>query len=417
MELLFELRDHEDALHDEFKYKFNNQATLDELQEKIASKWKIRSDDQKLFIKDGQKLCAFGEDILQSLGVDHRCLVIAKHSLLSTWSAILDRESAFQQTHDQGLKKSIHEDAKRLIEDLAQARFFSTYPSLGTRRFAIEKKFLTFFDRKVEQIKNSCRIHFKKLYGEHAKITFESREDGSRAGCVCILDDGSTISRFYVKTHHGAGDRSSNSRYDIDLKELFVYTFLYKLKMGAEIHFINSEIFSRCIIYIASSEITGFNTLEFLEMNHPQALKEYTKFVNQVLLVYSVLMLGDHHTANIGFDCGFNPFIVDFFIIGKPMTSVKDLHEGVRMAKILNTMLGTFDERLKISIDYLKDSQFSVVFESAINSFLQNQKPVFDSVRFVFDKPQKTDDLEEYFANVRKNISLFVDFQPMKNKV
>ncbi|CAD6194366.1 unnamed protein product [Caenorhabditis auriculariae] len=214
-----------------------------------------------------------------------------------------------------------------------RSNFFLVYPSLGTRRFAIERRFLTYFDRKLTQIKNSCRIYFTKVYGEKIKVTFGSREDGSRAGCLCTLDDGSTISRFYVKAHHGAGDKSSHTRYDTDLKELFIYTFLEELKMGAQIHFINNEIFSKWIIYIASKEIPTFKTLEFLELTQPETLQEYSKSVAEMLFVYTVLMLGDHHTANMGFDNARNPFIIDFFVIGRRITSVRDLHDGVRMAK------------------------------------------------------------------------------------
>lgn len=103
--------------------------------------------------------------------------------------------------------------------------------------------------------------------------------------------------------------------------------------MGAEVHFIENESFSKWIIYIGSREIPGFKTLEFVELTEPQNVNEYSKFVVQMLFVFSILMLGDHHTANLGVGSAGNPFIVDFFIIGKPLASVKDLYESVRMAK------------------------------------------------------------------------------------
>ncbi|CAD5209980.1 unnamed protein product [Bursaphelenchus xylophilus] len=77
------------------------------------------------------------------------------------------------------------------------------------------------------------------------------------------------------------------------------------------------------------------------------------------------------------------------------------------MANKFNQTLGTFDERLKISVDYLKDSNFSTIFESSVESFFQTQTPVFDKSLLVFDKLQKTNDLKEYVSNVRKNIKLF----------
>ena len=73
--------------------------------------------------------------------------------MLPSWLALLECEAAFQQTYEEELKKSIHHDAKGLIDNLVHAQFFMTYPTLITRRFEIEKKFLTYFDRKVEAIK------------------------------------------------------------------------------------------------------------------------------------------------------------------------------------------------------------------------------------------------------------------------
>ncbi|CAJ0579164.1 unnamed protein product, partial [Mesorhabditis spiculigera] len=336
--------------------------------------------------------------------------LVVKHALLFKWSALLQWETAFQQTYDKDLKKTIHDDSKKLIKTLTDAQFFLIYPDFFTRRCAIERQFLKHFDRKGETIKSSCRVYFKKIYGEECTVTFEPREGGSRAGCLCIVGDGSTARRFYVKTHHGAGDKSSPTRCDTDLKELFIYKFLEELQMGAEIHFIIDEADSRWMIYIGSREISGFQTLERLEREQPpEALEQYSKGVVQMLFVYSVLMLGDHHKANMGFDGADRPFIVDFFIIGKQMTGVKDLHDNVRMMteSKFNSNL-TFDERLKISKEYLQESDFSAVFESFTDAFLQNQKPMLDNTRLVFDKPQKTDDLMEYIDNVRSNICLFV---------
>ncbi|CAD6190588.1 unnamed protein product [Caenorhabditis auriculariae] len=228
-----------------------------------------------------------------------------RHSQLSTWAALLDREAAFSQSHEQELKKSIHLDAKTLIENLVQSH------------------------------QRCCRAFFSKVYGEKSKVTFDSREDGSRAGCICIVDDGSTICRFFIKTHHGAGDKSSHSQYDIDIKELFVYTFLEALKMGAEIQFISNELFSRWIIFLASREVPNFSTLEVLELTEPESVQRYSKSVVEMLCAYSILMLADHHTANMGFDSELNPYILDFFITGRRLTAVRDIHDGVRMSKII----------------------------------------------------------------------------------
>ncbi|KAF1749317.1 hypothetical protein GCK72_025784 [Caenorhabditis remanei] len=343
MELFFVLHDNFAVEHDDFQTKFDYQSILDQKKQKINEQWKIINENQKIYFENGERLVGRGASSLQSLGLEDGTQLIVRHGLESTWSAVLDRESSVLQEHKDHLKKEIYEDAKRMIDNLVKAHFFTTFPKLGDRRFVIEKKFLNSFDRKSEQIGKSCQIHFKKVYGEQVNITFGSREDGTRAGCVCILDDGSTISKYYVMTQHGAGDRSTNTRHNIDLKELFVYKFLQELNMGAVIDFVHGEIYSRRIVYIASKEIAGFKTLDYIQLAQPGTVEEYIECVNQMLFVYSVLMLEDHHTANMGCDNGHNPFIVDFLIIGRPMSSVNDIHEGVRMDISFNALLGTFD--------------------------------------------------------------------------
>ncbi|EFO99406.1 hypothetical protein CRE_22328 [Caenorhabditis remanei] len=326
----FVLHDNFAVEHDDFQTKFDYQSILDQIKQKINEQWKITNENQKIYFENGERLVGRGASSLQSLGLEDGTKLIVRHGLESTWSAVLDRESSFLQEHEDHLKKEIYEDAKRLIDNLVKAHFFTTFPKLGDRRFVIEKKFLNSFDRKSEQIGPPC-------------ITFGSREDGTGAGCVCILDYESTISKYYVKTLHGAGDRSTNTRYNIDLKELFVYKFLQELIMGAVIDFVHGEIYSRRIVYIASKEIAGFKTLDYIRLAQPGTVEEYIECVNQMLFVYSVLMLEDHHTANMGCDNGHNPFIVDFLIIGRPMSSVNDIHEGVRMDISFNALLGTFD--------------------------------------------------------------------------
>ncbi|CAI4220970.1 unnamed protein product, partial [Auanema sp. JU1783] len=410
MQLFISLTDNEEVVHDEFPLVLDEQSLLSELEEQVASILYIKSENLDLFFADGRRIFDFDANSqLAQIGLHHLDKVIAKHSKLSIWTALLNCEEAFGRSHGDELRKSIHLDAKGLIDVLVRSLFFVAYPSLGTRRFAIEKKFYTYFNRGVQEIRSSCRSHFTKVYGEKCNVTFGSREDGSRAGCLCLVDDGATICRFFVKTHHGAGDRSSYTRLDIDIKELFIYTFLEALRMGAEIQFINNESFSKRIIYIASREIPSFQTLKFLELTEPEALQRYSKSVVEMLSVYSILMLADHHTANMGFNSALNPFILDFIITGKRLNDVRDIHDGVRMSKQINAILGTLDERIKISKEFLIRSNFSSVFERSIVFFLDHHKPKFDKTKLVFDRINKTDDLLQYFDDVRKNISLFVD--------
>ena len=193
------------------------------------------------------------------------------------------------------------------------------------------------------------------MYGEGTNITFRLREGGSRSGCVCTIESEGTITRFFVKTHHGAGDKRSSefifldigslysstyanfkitdTHQNLDLKELFVYKFLQDLKIGAEVQFVESKLFTKWIIYLASREVSGFRTLERVELLDPQSVPTHSKAVVQMLVVFSILVLNDHHAANLGLDGSGNPIIVDFAVHGRLMTNCTDIYHMVRMAK------------------------------------------------------------------------------------
>ena len=178
------------------------------------------------------------------------------------------------------------------------------------------------------------------------------------------------------------------------------------------------------MVYIGSQEIPNFKTLVFVELSEVQNIKEYSNFVVQMLFIYSILMLGDYHAANMGLDNCNNSFIVDFTIIGKPLSSVKDHYENVRISKKFKYVthvvviivfhcsetLDNFDERLKISLDYLKESTFLTILENSVESFLQYQKPIFDKSLLVFGNHQKANDFQEYVENVKRNVKLFNDY-------
>jgi hypothetical protein len=94
---------------------------------------------------------------------------------------------------------------------------------------------------------------------------------------------------------------------------------LDSLGVGAKITFLTNCCDSRRIIYIASEEIADFNTIEMIEQKHANNelakstdLQNYVDPVIQMLALYTIMELGDHHLDNIRVDADGSPFILDF---------------------------------------------------------------------------------------------------------
>jgi hypothetical protein len=108
-------------------------------------------------------------------------------------------------------------------------------------------------------------------------------------------------------------------RYNVDLKELFVYKLLEKLGVGAKITFLTNSCGSRWTIYIASEKIANFKTIEMIEQTHANNklakstdLEKYVNPAIQMLALYTIMELSDYNSDNIGIDADGSPFILDF---------------------------------------------------------------------------------------------------------
>lgn len=103
-----------------------------------------------------------------------------------------------------------------------------------------------------------------------------------------------------------------DTREDLNLKELFAYKVLEGLGVGAEVHFIDKHLGLRFIVYIASREIASFRTINEIESNETDDLCKYTTSVVQMLFLYTILNMGDHHSNNMGLGENGTPYIIDF---------------------------------------------------------------------------------------------------------
>lgn len=117
------------------------------------------------------------------------------------------------------------------------------------------------------------------------------------------------------------------ARYNLNLNELFIYKLLERLGVGAQVEFVTNDCGSRWIVYIGSKRIDNFKTIGLIEemkkleetmITKPTDsidLSRYIKPVVQMLFLYTVLELGDHHQENMGINMDGLPFIIDFICV------------------------------------------------------------------------------------------------------
>jgi hypothetical protein len=69
-------------------------------------------------------------------------------------------------------------------------------------------------------------------------------------------------------------------------------------------------------------------------------LEECVKPVVQMLALYTIMEMGDHHPGNMSVDATGSPFIIDFFFAPKHFFDVeKDFYKGIKCR---------YDETLRI---------------------------------------------------------------------
>lgn len=122
------------------------------------------------------------------------------------------------------------------------------------------------------------------------------------------------------------------------------------LGVGAQIDFVTNGCGSRWIVYIASRQIEDFLTIESIEQKKreeeysnvadPIDLNKYVNPVVQMLSLYTIMEMGDHHQGNFGVNKAGLPFIIDFFFVPNYSFDVK--------TSFYNRILCRHKETLKI---------------------------------------------------------------------
>lgn len=99
--------------------------------------------------------------------------------------------------------------------------------------------------------------YFNKIYINH-RFEFLKKTNGVQSGKIVKITNINNKEeiRYYVKTHQHGSTSVSSTKEPLDIKELYIYKLLEKLKIGSEVHWFESDIFENSI-YIATKELNN----------------------------------------------------------------------------------------------------------------------------------------------------------------
>ncbi|CAI2340603.1 unnamed protein product [Caenorhabditis sp. 36 PRJEB53466] len=370
MELFFELQDNEDVLHDKFSFEFDSQKTLNELRDKIASKWQIRREDQTISIKDGKELYGRGVTSLEFYGLKDGDTVIVKHANLPNWvkmTAYVEEALQAKSVDNMGRIISSVEAALPHLKLLTSADFFTSYPRFGPKLRSFKK-------------------YFSKFLGDNAEnptvvVNCEEKTRGGIQGGVIanVSSEGNVLGRFYVKVHIGLAVYPYKQ--NADLREIFAYKLLELIKLAPKVHFVPNVHYSMLGLYISTEEVIGFRQADEVDMSDDQ--------MSERELIRRILVLKDLHSANYGVDVNGKLSIIDFKV-GDNYGKAEKYWAGENRA-----------ERQRVARQCFESWQLEPMIIVANDSIFQ-QKQLFRKNGIPY-KPSR--DFSNYLAEIRKNIA------------
>uniref|UniRef100_A0A1I7U8H9 Ubiquitin-like domain-containing protein n=1 Tax=Caenorhabditis tropicalis TaxID=1561998 RepID=A0A1I7U8H9_9PELO len=389
MELFFELQDDQNVLHDKFSFEFDSQKTLNELRDKITSKWKIRREDQKLSIKDEQELYGRGVKTIESFGLKDGDTVIVKHANLPNWkemTAYVEEAVQAKLVDNMGRIISSVEAALPHLKLLTSADFFTSYPRFGPKLRSFKSDFAHYLDSDDKHIEFALQEYFSKIHGDSAEnptvvVNCEEKARGGIQGGVIanVSSEGNVLGRFYVKVHIGLAVYPYNQ--NADLREIFAYKLLELIKLGPKVHFVPNIHYSLLGLYISTEEVIGFRQADEVEMSDDQ--------MSERELIRRILVLKDLHSANYGVDSNGKLSIIDFKV-------------GDNYGKAEKYWAGeNKEERQRVARQCLESWQLETMIIAANDSIIQ-QKHLFRRNGILY-KPSR--DFSNYLAEIRKNIT------------
>ncbi|CAI5437494.1 unnamed protein product [Caenorhabditis angaria] len=313
MNLIIELHDEDDIVHDKFRYTFDNQDTLEKLENLIYSKLHINMTHQELLSECGKRILEPGNTNLQSIGLKDSSKLIVKHCHLDRWKAYL---SGIKGINNMGVSKPTRMSFANLAlsysKDLEDSGFFNAYPKFSTEWLETNRQLRRFVNGTEGALKQAATTFFSKMYPNSKKIDFKPKEAGSRAGIKVTITDNDEDINFYMKMYHSTGsefslENTSKSQFPAIL-EMFAYRLLEFIEVGPVVFFpyYEDEIY---IHFIATKEVA-----EFKELDKIEDVNMRNKVVVEAYLLYLILGIHDLHEGNIGINKENNLSIVDFSV-------------------------------------------------------------------------------------------------------
>jgi len=282
--------------------------------------------------------------------------------------------------------------------------------------------------------------YYAQLGFKFHKIKWGKKPDGDQIGATVDFSyqdesDYVSTSKFYIKTHECGSSSRSRHGDVVDPREIWVYSFLELVGLGAEVHFYFHQL-DRRNVYIASKEVACFETFDFA-CNRSDFIKEfkndetYTKCLIYVELIGKMLCLNDinNNLGNFGLISPVSSYLdirlVDFFICSvfidqdmlekfkKPDISLShkehDLHVFFKVTKerksqiakeiltdLLNRDVNFFKKSCKKASE--RTSAFLAEYERGIKS---------NELRNEYDR--KCGYYNAYLSKIDENISKFIN--------
>jgi len=395
MELFFELHDNEGVCHNEFQSKFTVKTSLDQLKEKIRSKFHIDSEDQHLLSVNGKKINGLGSSTLLEIGLKNGDKIFVKHSMVANWGEFKANfelaEKALQSKQMSMIEEAV-DQALDHLKPLVKAKFLVVYPSFcgAYRRFKTE--FSRFMDQEFKYIEFAAHDYFSKFFNDNLEcpivnIKCEKKElAGIQGGLICnVTKSGVLVGKYHVKEHMGLANYQN-----ADLRKLCVYKLLELIQIGPKVHFLPNTHYSCFGLYIATEDVSGFRRGNAEGVDVSDVLRA------QHDLLRRVLFLKDVHSENYGVDGNGKLSIVDFKVDDHTSTAkVNKYLEGYKSWK------GSKELRIRVGKDCFASWNLSNMLSQA-DAGIAKQKEFFNKHSISY-KPSRNYD--EYLIQVKNNVT------------
>ncbi|CAI4220877.1 unnamed protein product [Auanema sp. JU1783] len=416
------LNDHEDKSHDSLKLVFEDEATIEQLQDRILSNFRVAIDCQRIFDGNARRIDMLTGS-LKNAGIQNADTLIVKHADLPWWNLYKDCvEQVLQRCSN---KVEIAKEAVQHHELLTESGFFKVYVQFNTFRRKNHTKVAAWTDGDVGLIRKATEEYFHNLHDQSrgnkdSKFTcyFEERDEdlgGRPTNTLAFVQihGEDSITKYNVKCHH-YGPKGLSSGQVPDVSEFFCYKLLALIGVGPESHIIPPSISTgtKTSTYIATRWDDRFELLEnVIDENSLSA-----DVVVQLVMLRVLLFISDLHEQNCGRWKGTqSAAIVDFAPTGdfqvyediKSRLITTFPHNGWK--RQYSDVKNQHDDKswLNIAKVYLDKWDLSNKIELAREQF-DPTKGILKALEIGFKKRHfrvsPTDQLNEYIDTLHKNL-------------